>query len=151
MKCAHYVKVRVLAKPEEDKEQIEKSLRDLVPFNIEDEKINLEKHSAEGFGDRKIMILEVTLQKDRHINVFLKDLVEKLGEKQCRLILEQIESRLDEHLIFYLRLEKQTLMLGTYELTDTGDCFHIHFSVACFPKSREAAITTISDIFGKSD
>jgi RNA binding exosome subunit len=147
MKCTHYVKVRVLVKPEDDMNFIEKTLRGIFPFELEKEKAKFEKHSADGFSDRKITILEVTLDKDKQITPFFKNLAKNLGEKQCKILIDQMDSRLDEGLMFYLRLDKEMLSLGTYELTDSGNCFHIHFPVACFPKDRNVAKKIIEEMF----
>ena len=62
-------------------------------------------------------------------------------------ILKQIESRLDEELNFFLRLDKEKWVNEKeMKLTDSGKCFHIKISVAAFPKNMDIAIENFEKI-----
>ena len=108
MKLAHQIKIKVFSyekNNEDDKVILDKFLR-LFPFNLKDEKITLNKINAAGFGERRITIFEVTLEKERYTNQFLGNLAKNLDEEQKKLVLSQLESRLDDNLDFFLRLDK---------------------------------------------
>ena len=65
-------------------------------------------------------------------------------------ILQQIDSRLDKSLDFFLRFDKDSWIAGKkLLLTDAGKCFHIRISMAAFPKKREIALNVVKDLFGK--
>jgi RNA binding exosome subunit len=67
--------------------------------------------------------------------------------KEDKILLEkQIESRLDDALHFYIRLEKNSLLCDLYEVTDSGNCFHFKISIATYPHSRESAKEIIKEI-----
>ena len=152
MKLAHQIKTKVFSyeKNNEDNKLILDKFLEFFPFNLEDEKIELKKTETEGFHENKITIFEVTLTKQRHINKFLANLVNNIDEEQKKLILGQLESRIDDNLDFYLRFDKEEhIKNNKLVLTDSGNCFHIKISVAAFPKKRELGLKIVKDIFEK--
>ena len=151
MKLAHQIKIKVFSyeKNNEDEKLILDKFLQLFPFDLKDEKILLNRANASGFEDRKITIFDVTLEKEKHTNGFIENLVKNLDEEQKKLILEQVESRLDDNLSFFLRLDKsEYLKNNKLKLTDSGNCFHIMISVAAFPRKREIALNIVKGIFG---
>ncbi len=145
---AHNICISVFCKPEENIEIITKKLLFLVPFNLKKEKIELKKRTAIGFNEKKIIILVVYLKKESHTNLFLNNLANNLTDEQKSLIIKQAESRLDEELNFFLRLDKSKLINeNKLWLTDKGDCYHIRIKIAAFPHKREVALKTIEKIF----
>jgi RNA binding exosome subunit len=150
MKFCHSITVRVFAKPEEDNDQILSRLSSLFPFSLTAEKIPIKTTSATGADERRIILIhEVTLDKDRHINDFLSFLRIKLNDEQRGLLLTRF-GRLDLHLNYILRLDKQKLFEGIYFLTDTGNCYHIKLCLAAYPKNNEACIKLLKIIFGQN-
>lgn len=143
MKLLNNVKLTVFIKEGEDKEDIIKKLRSFFPFDLEEEKIKINENLCLGFEEKKICIVEVLLEKDRHINTFLKKLDELLTDSQKQTLLEQAESRLDEELNFFIRFDKDHL----YRITEKGNCFHIKMNIACFPRNREKALNIIQNLF----
>lgn len=147
MKYVHDIKISVFSKPEDDQGQIKQTLTSLIPFDLETEKIKLNLKSATGFNERKITIIDLILSKDKHINDFLKSFFSKLNQDQKDLLKRQLESRLDDNLNFFIRLDMDKLIHGgQYLITDSGNCFHLRFSVAAFPKKRDQAIVILKKI-----
>ena len=151
MKIAHQIKIKVFSygKNNEDEKLILDKFLQLFPFDLKDQKIELKKTYAEGFHENKITIFEVILTKEKHISKFLENLMENIDEEQKKLILEQLESRLDDDIDFFLRFDKDEYSKNDkLILTDSGNCFHIEISVAAFPKKREIGLRIIKEIFG---
>ena len=151
MKIAHQIKVKVFSyeKNNEDEKLVLDKFLQLFPFNLKDEKIELKNTNALGLNENKITIFEVALTKEKHTNLFLNNLIKNLDEEQKKLILSQLESRLDNNLDFFLRFDKnEYLKNNKLKLTDSGNCFHIEISVAAFPKKREIASGIVKQIFG---
>jgi|TARA_Y100000031_G_scaffold155601_1_gene206868 hypothetical protein len=151
MKIAHQIKVKVFSyeKNNEDEKLVLDKFLQLFPFNLKDEKIELKNTNALGLNEKKITIFEVALTKEKHTNLFLNNLIKNLDEEQKKLILSQLESRLDNNLDFFLRFDKnEYLKNNKLKLTDSGNCFHIEISVAAFPKKREIASGIVKEIFG---
>jgi RNA binding exosome subunit len=144
----HSACLRVFSKEGEDFESIKNAFLKFFPFNLEDEKIELKRHTAEGFRDKKIIILEATLTKQRHLKAFLNTMLNRLTKKQKKLLIRQKESRLDEDCEFFIRFDKDSLLKeGKYLITDSGNCFHLKLSIAAFPAKREIALSVIDEIF----
>lgn len=148
MKLVHKAVLTVFSKEDDDEEKIKAALAALVPFNLEEEKIQIKQQTASSFNERKIRIFKIELEKSRHTNEFIKQMLNRLTKEQKAMIARQAESRLDEHLDFFIRLDKTNLI--TYNklfVTDSGDCFHIRLSIAAFPSKREKALEIIEKIF----
>ena len=151
MKLAHQIKSKVFSyeKHNDDDKLILDKFLQLFPFNIKDERIELKKINALGINERKIAIFEVILEKEKHTSKFLENLKENLDEDQKKLIISQLESRLDVNLDFFLRFDKnEYLKNNKLKITDSGNCFHIEISVAAFPKKREIGLGIIRKVFG---
>lgn len=144
MRYAHAIMVSVFSKPEDDLARIRKGLETLFPFSLVDEEVPVEEQRAAGFNERSITILTVVLRKESQITAFLQHLWPRLGPDQQALLGNQVESRLDAELAFYLRLDKQALLQdGRWLLTEGGNCYHIRMSVAAYPKTRESATAVV--------
>lgn len=148
MKSLHQARINVFCRGDEDESPILEKLKFFIPIDFEKEKVTISKNSAEGFGGKKMLIFKVVLNKDKHLNMFLKNLSNRLDKEQKELILEQAESRLDNELNFFLRFDKDKLLNeDKLQLTDSGNCFHLKLSIASFPAKRENALEVIKEIF----
>ena len=148
MRNVHAIKLTVFAKESENSIDIAQTLANIIPFDLADEKIILNKEVAEGANGSKIIIFSINLSKIRHINKFLENLNEELGGKQKKLLIQQVESRLDQDLHFFIRLDKSLLLTKKeYHITDSGNCFHIRLAIAAYPKKRNNGIDIIKQIF----
>jgi len=146
MKVLNKVVVSVFVREDENLEEIQRALESLIPFNLEKEKIQLQRNTAKGFAEKKIVVLKIELEKSRHTNAFIKQLLNKLTKEQKEILLNQKESRLDDHLHFFIRLDKEKLLKEDYEVTDSGECFHIKLYIATFPSKREIALKAIEKL-----
>tara|TARA_B100000315_G_C14530933_1_gene566121 strand:- start:202 stop:666 length:465 start_codon:yes stop_codon:yes gene_type:complete len=151
MKLAHQIKVKVFSyeKNDEDNKLILDKFLGFFPFDLKEHKIELKKINAAGIDEKKITIFEVALTKEKHISKFLPNLIENIDDENKKLILEQLESRLDDNLDFFLRFDKDEYIKDNkLKLIDSGNYFHIEISVAAFPKKRELALGIVKEVFG---
>jgi RNA-binding protein len=144
MRQVHYIEMRVFCKEEDNEEAIVNKISELFPFDFKKDKIKFSQRTAYGFDDKKIKILTVTIDKDRHTNKFIQAFFSKLTGEQKELLLKQLESRLDDKLHFYIRLDKDSLLNNEFWITDTGNCFHFTFAIAAYPHRREVAVEIIA-------
>jgi len=148
VKLAHIIKLSVFVNEGDSEELILKKIKELFPADWEKEKVAVERKIASGMQENKIVILKLKLEKEKHTNLFIETLVSKLSEQQKELLLKQAESRLDEDLNFFIRLDKDKLVNeNKYFITDSGNCFHIKMSIAAFPAKREKAVEVLRKIF----
>lgn len=148
MKLVNNVSVRVFCKPEDDENVVLQGLHNIIGFSsvdVESQKLQIKKSVVSGFED-DIKIFEFFVDKPRHVNVFLNNILSKLSfEDKQRLLCE--DNRLDDNLDFFLRFSKPLILEDSFELTDSGDCFHIKLNLAVFPKKKEFAKDVISKLF----
>ena len=148
MKYAHSIKLNVFSYEHENSDVILKSFLEFFPFNLEENKVELRKTTAQGFNESTIVIFEIVLNKTNPINKFLDSIVNNLTQDQKNAITEQSESRLDKDLDFFLRFDKDSWINGRkLALTDSGKCFHLKIRVAAFPSRREVALKIIRKLF----
>jgi len=150
MKSLNRVTLSVFVKPHEgeDLAAVKQALIDLVPLNLEDEKLGVKDEVAQGFNEQPIHILSITLVKQSHCTAFLKALLNRLTREQKELFLSQKESRLDNELNFFIRLDKDAWLSNrTVSITDSGRCFHITMAIATYPARRPDALLSVEKIF----
>ena len=148
MKIANSVKLTIFAKQEESQEKIKSALLSLIPFDLDQENLQLTQKTAAGFSENKITIFGILLEKDRHIKSFLDNLLQTLSQEVKQLILKQAESRLDKECNFFLRFSKDKLIKeNELWLTDRGNCLHIKINIAAFPKKKDIALEIIRKVF----
>lgn len=150
MKYAHSIKLTAFSYENEDSKSILEALLKFFPFSLEDSKVILNRTEAVGFNDKKIEVFEVTLVKDNLIDQFLRNLLNNMDKNQKEQILNQLESRLDKNLDFFVRFDKNSWIKDErLILTDSGKCFHLKIRLAAFPKKREIALNLAKKLFGK--
>lgn len=148
MKYTHLIKLSAFSYENKNSKNILDKFLRFFPFNLQENQVVLKKSIAAGFNKTKIDIFEITLTKNNLINQFLESLLNNLYGNQKEIILEQLKSRLDKNLDFFLRFDKDSwINENKLLLTDSGKCFHIKISVATFPRKREVALNTIKSLF----
>jgi len=144
---AHLIELSVFSTPEDDEKKVYGGLLSFLPFELEKEKVAIKRTNAEGFNGRKIVILEITLSKQRHITIFLKNLFSRLTPDQKELLSRQKESRIDENLYFFIRFDKTRLIEeNRLWVTDCGNCYHLKIALAPFPRKKELALDIMDEI-----
>jgi len=147
-KLVHHAELRVFVKEAEDHDEIKEKLLALIPFDLEQEKIKLKEQQATGFSDKKINILEIFLDKQRHLSKFIEFLKTNLDEEQKALLINQANSRLDDDMCFFIRFDKERWLEDSkLWITDDGYCFHLKLTIAAYPAKKEKALETIKKIF----
>ncbi len=149
MKYLNNLVLSAFAKPyQEDVIAVRKGLVELVPLNLAEEKLEVKEETAQGFNEQPIKIFTIMLVKESHTNAFLKALLNRLTNEQKELLLRQRESRLDDELRFFIRLDKDKWISDRrIFITDSGHCFHIKMQLAAFPASRKAGLALVEKIF----
>lgn len=141
MEIAHSAAIRVFCGEEENESEVMNGLKSLLPFDLEKEKIAIQKQTAFGFSDKRINIFEVTLAKKRHIKAFLDGLLPRISGTDRLMLLRQLDSRVDNDANFFVRFEKETLAKHNELLvTDSGNCYHVRIKIAAYPSTKEAAV-----------
>lgn len=152
MKYCHTILLTVFVKSEDIAENpnindsVNSKIKEMLPLDWDKEKIDYKQTKAEGLEGNSIIIHELKMHKEKETNTFLKELISHLSNEQKEVLLKEQELRLDENDDFFIRLERTKLLQGIYEITTTGNCFHIKMNIAAFPKKREVALRIIGEM-----
>ena len=150
MKIFHSITLTVFVKEGENKEKIQEALKKLFPIDFEKDKIKINVQKSTGFEEKKIEILSIKIEKQKHIKIFLENLFSKLTEGQIRQISDELETRVDKEGFFYLRFDKDSwINEEKLFMTDEGNCFHLKFKIAAYPCNKENAIDVMKGFLQK--
>jgi RNA binding exosome subunit len=150
MKIAHSVEITIFSKEQDDYAKVIESMKGIIPFDIGKEKLALIEENAEGLSGNTIKIARAFIKKEHLVRVTIENILEKLGKEQVKMLQAQIESRIDEEMFFFLRLDREKLIKeNRYVLTDSGNCYHVRICIAAFPKTIDSAKQIISALLGR--
>ncbi|HLP79714.1 MAG TPA: RNA-binding domain-containing protein [Acidobacteriota bacterium] len=140
----HNVQCRCITEGGEAPPDITPMFHEFLPLDFTEEKIKLEQSQFVDQFEEKRYILTLTLDKPRHVRIFAETLFSRFSTEQKKTLLDQLATRVDDEVNFYIRLDKYKLQCKKeLLLTDGGNCFHIKFVVASYPKSKAVAIATV--------
>ncbi len=145
MKLAHYLAARVLCS-KTDAEKTSSALKELLSSGNSHSEIPVTESPGE--EPTQLVLLSSFLKKESDINHLLKYIIKNISAKDRELIADEAEMRVDDHLDFFIRLDKEAWILGRkIILTTLGDCFHLTISLAAFPKRKDRAVALVRQIF----
>ena len=131
----HWIRVQTFCYATERQDLIEDTLKELLGD------IEFEEEITESEHGNTMMILETRITKQKEFN----ELFSKLGRPVLDFIMEDIENRVDEDDMFYLRLDKQKAVQGIYEVAHHGDVISIFGKVQAHPARKDVAVKVLSD------
>lgn len=131
----HWVRVQTFCYATERQDLIEDTLKELLGD------IEFEEEISESEHGNQMMILETRITKQREF----KELFSKLGDDILNFIIEDIENRVDDDDIFYLRLDKQKAVQGIYEVAHHGDVISLFGKVQAHPAKKEVAVKVLKE------
>jgi len=129
----HWLRIQAFCYATERQDLIEDTLKELLG-NIE-----FEEEICESEHGNSMMILETRVTKQREF----RDVFSKLGDDILDFILENIDNRVDDDDIFYLRLDKQKAVQGIYEVAHHGDVISIFGKIQAHPAKKEVAVKVL--------
>ena len=145
MKLAHYLAARVLC-PRDDVEKTSLALSELLSAGYALEKVPITQNPVE--ESSQAILLASFLRKESGINHLFKFIAAKISAEDRQSVANESEQRVDNHLDFFLRFDRESWVAHRkLALTPKGECFHLTFSMAAYPKSRERAAALVRQIF----
>lgn len=131
----HWVRVQTFCYATEKRELLEETMTELLGTDEFEEEI------SEGEHGNVMTILEARLTKQREFNALFR----KLGPEICGWIVEDIDNRIDDDCVFYIRLDKQKAVQGQYEVAHHGDVVAITGKVQAHPAKKDVAVRTLKE------
>ncbi len=131
----HWIRVQTFCYATEMKELLEEVMEELLGDAEYSEELTESEHG------NTMTILEARLTKQRQY----RELFERLGPDIRSWILEDMDNRVDDDCMFYIRLDKQKAVLGTYEVAHHGDVIAVTGKIQSHPARKEVAARTLSE------
>ena len=131
----HWVRVQTFCYATEKRELLEETMTELLGTDEFEEEI------SEGEHGNVMTILEARLTKQREFSALFR----KLGPEICGWIVDDIENRIDDDCVFYIRLDKQKAVQGQYEVAHHGDVVAITGKVQAHPAKKDVAVRTLKE------
>ena len=131
----HWVRVQTFCYATEKRELLEETMTELLGTDEFEEEISAGEHG------NVMTILEARLTKQREFNALFR----KLGPEICGWIVDDIENRIDDDCVFYIRLDKQKAVQGQYEVAHHGDVVAITGKVQAHPAKKDVAVRTLKE------
>jgi RNA binding exosome subunit len=149
MKIFEHVHIRIISKPTDSLDELEKLIRSFIPESIpldeQQKEIKTQISNFENSDEELQHILELDITKTRHLNLFAKLLLQKFDVRIREILLKQLDSRIDEECNFFFRFDLDDALREQITLTQSGRCVHFKCAVSAFPKRKESAIITVEN------
>ena len=136
MAVFHYLHLRAFAHATEDPEKVRRAL--LRAAHAEPGKLDVEQTPVEGANGNRIFILEAEQRSAQAAKRLFEDLARDDPEGFDRVKAEA-DRRLDEHLNFHLRLDKQEAYQGRVRLAADEDAITVRGKIRSFESKRSGA------------
>ena len=129
----HWVKVKAVCYATEDEDLIHDVMVNLI--GSDDEEL-FDVDISEGLHGNPITVIDANLSHNKEYERLFRN----IGEGPLKIVLDEIEQRVDDDCVLYLRLDKQKAVQGVYEISHTGDVISITAKVVAHPAKKEIAV-----------
>lgn len=131
----HWVRIQTFCYATERQDLLEDTLKELLGD------MEFEEEIVESEHGNTMMILESRITKQREF----EELFSRLGKDIVDQLLENLEDRIDEDDVFYLRLDKQKAVQGIYEIAHHGDVMSIFGKIQAHPAKKDVAVKVMRE------
>jgi len=131
----HWVRVRLFCYATENEEKLVEVMKTLAGD------IEFVAEESEGHHGNSMTILSMDITKKREA----EKLFSNLGPELITEIRGQLEERIDDDCVFYLRLDKQMAVVGSYRIAHHGDVLSITAKIVAHPAKKETAVKKMGE------
>ena len=134
----HWVKVKIVCYATEDEDLLHDVIVKLTGID-DDESYDVD--ISEGLHGNPITVIDANLTHNKDCERIFKN----LGKDILESLIPELEDRIDDDDIFYMRWDKQRAVEGEYVLSHSGDVISITAKSAAHPAKKEIAIGLMRD------
>lgn len=131
----HWVRVKAICYATEDEDIICDAVSELAGTE------ELEIDISEGLHNNPLTVVDANLSKNKEYSTLFTN----LGEDILHQIIDDLEQRVDDDCVFYMRLDKQKAVCGEYEISHGGDVISITAKIMAHPAKKEVALKVMRD------
>ena len=137
----HWIRVQTFCYATEKKDLLEETMQNLLGTD------ELEEDVSESEHGNCMTIIEKRLTHQKEFTTLFRN----IGKDICDWIVEDIDNRVDEDCVFYLRLDKQAAVQERYEVAHHGDVIAVTGKLQAHPAKKEAAVRTMLEFLNNLD
>lgn len=141
MPVFHYLHLRAFAHETEDVEKVREAVRRVAHV----EAVTFEESHVEGSHRNRIVILEAQVKSAAAERALFESIARDDPRGHARLF-DESDRRLDEHLNFFVRLDKQEALLGRFVLASHDDAVTVRGKLRTFPKGDHVRRTALHEV-----
>ena len=134
----HWVKVKAVCYATEDENLIHDVMLELIGTD-DDECFDVD--ISEGLHGNPITVIDANLSHNKEYERLFRN----IGEGPLRTVMEEIEQRVDDDCVMYMRLDKQKAVGGVYELSHSGDVISITAKIVSHPAKKDVAVKNVKE------
>ncbi|MGA1819453.1 MAG: RNA-binding domain-containing protein [Thermoplasmatota archaeon] len=136
-KIYHFLRITAFVHATEDSEKVLTAVSNILGGGVSGE---ITENRAEGIFHNPISYIVVEMGSSRRIESVVRKWEAMRFWKDAK---EDLEDRLDEDLVYHVRLDKQKAFSGELSLWSGGEAVEVQLKPATFPSSRENAAAII--------
>ncbi len=134
----HWVKVKVVCYATENEELLHDVAVKLT--GIEDDE-SYDVDISEGMHGNPITVIDVNVTHRKDFDRLFRN----LGSEILSTLADELDDRVDDDDLFYMRLDKQSAVRGEYVLSHGGDVISITAKIAAHPAKKAIAVGLMRD------
>jgi RNA binding exosome subunit len=139
------IETRAYSRATEVSERVVAAIWNVYPERIRS-LVEVEKTKAVGYAGNEILIIESVLKDKVGCEATLDYIFEKLDEMDRGRLLNSLPRRIDEHCLFFIRIDKQAAFLDDIVLEEGPDVISVQVHIRQYPRCRqEDAIAMLED------
>lgn len=131
----HWVRVKAICYATEDEDLICDTVSKLAGTE------ELEIDISEGLHNNPLTVVDANLSKNKEYATLFGNLGHDVLEK----LAGDLDARVDEDCVFYMRLDKQKAVCGEYEPCHGGDVISITAKIMAHPARKEVALKVVTE------
>ncbi len=129
----HWIKVKAVCYATEDEDLIHDVMMQLI--GTEDDEC-FDVDISEGLHGNPITVIDANLAHNKEYERLFRN----IGQGPLEEVLEEIDERVDDDCILYMRLDKQKAVKGEYVISHSGDVISITAKIVAHPAKKEIAV-----------
>ncbi|MCD4702698.1 MAG: RNA-binding protein [Methanosarcinaceae archaeon] len=145
----HYIIVRATAHATEDVSRVREALDLFLPVpagKSKDHKDLVDALEVQGHYGNPITMLSAKIDNKTQTSAVVKYIREHLSDKDVITLNKEIQERLDDDQLLFLRFNKQKAYQGLLELSSSSDAIVVRIKIATYPKNREKAMEIVEEL-----
>ncbi len=135
----HWIRVKAICYATEDEDIICDTVSQLAGTE------ELEIDISEGLHNNPLTVVDANLSKNKEYATIFTN----LGHGILEQIRSDLDARVDDDCVFYMRLDKQKAVCGEYEISHGGDVISITAKIMAHPAKKEVALKVMGEFIDR--